>query len=291
MSFKTLFAGAAAAALVSVMMATPAAAVVITNGNYSVGVSELGQLYDADTNTGFQRADGYDFMGGSIRDSWGVNGAYADDFGLYGVNDVSLTSFGSTASTALSVTRTANFEVSQSFSFVSGNVLAVETTLTNISGAELSGIFQRVAEFDVDPTAGPIMEWPNQFGEFFTNTISGFDAADTNEPWYYECCVADYEPDDYGAGLRLNFTNLANLGTFRFTYYYGFGAEGASEVEDRLLAAGAKGGISLEHSDGLAGGMGVAIAGVVPEPSTWALMIGGFGLAGATLRRRSLTHA
>ena len=27
-------------------------------------------------------------------------------------------------------------------------------------------------------------------------------------------------------------------------------------------------------------------AGVVPEPSTWALMIGGFGLAGAALRRR-----
>jgi hypothetical protein len=30
----------------------------------------------------------------------------------------------------------------------------------------------------------------------------------------------------------------------------------------------------------------VSVSGAVPEPATWALMIGGFGMAGATLRRR-----
>ncbi|MEW5688417.1 MAG: PEPxxWA-CTERM sorting domain-containing protein [Pseudomonadota bacterium] len=295
MRFKSLFAGAAAAALVSVVVASPAAAVVITNGQYSVGVSELGQLYDAATNTGFQNTNGYDFMGGAVRDSWGVNGAYADD-GLYGVNDVASFSFDAApdASSALSVTRTTNFEVSQAFSFVAGNVLAIETTLTNISGGELSGIFQRVADFDVDPALNPpLMEWPNQFGTFFTNTIAGFDSPNTDDPWYFECCVADYDPDDYGAGLRVNFTNLAHLGSYKFTYYYAFGAEGGSQVENDLLNAGAQGGISVEHADGLAGGMGLSIPGgaVVPEPSTWALMIGGFGLAGATLRRRRAVHA
>lgn len=39
----------------------------------------------------------------------------------------------------------------------------------------------------------------------------------------------------------------------------------------------------------LGGGSGVdaIVPGVVPEPTTWALMIGGFGMAGAALRRRS----
>ncbi|WP_367255337.1 PEPxxWA-CTERM sorting domain-containing protein [uncultured Phenylobacterium sp.] len=32
--------------------------------------------------------------------------------------------------------------------------------------------------------------------------------------------------------------------------------------------------------------MGVAAPAAVPEPATWALMIGGFGMAGAMLRRR-----
>jgi hypothetical protein len=35
----------------------------------------------------------------------------------------------------------------------------------------------------------------------------------------------------------------------------------------------------------------LSLAGAVPEPATWALMIGGFGLAGATLRRRRAVAA
>jgi len=35
----------------------------------------------------------------------------------------------------------------------------------------------------------------------------------------------------------------------------------------------------------------VSVSGAVPEPATWALMIGGFGMAGATLRRRRMILA
>ena len=36
---------------------------------------------------------------------------------------------------------------------------------------------------------------------------------------------------------------------------------------------------------------GTALAGTVPEPASWALMIGGFGLVGASLRRRRAVAA
>jgi hypothetical protein len=39
------------------------------------------------------------------------------------------------------------------------------------------------------------------------------------------------------------------------------------------------------------GANGLSAAGAVPEPAAWALMIGGFGFAGATLRRRKAAPA
>ena len=44
---------------------------------------------------------------------------------------------------------------------------------------------------------------------------------------------------------------------------------------------------SLSFSDGVGNGLGIA----VPEPGSWSLMIGGFGLAGAALRRRRAAAA
>jgi hypothetical protein len=297
MSFKTLFAGAAAAALVSTVMATPAAAVVITNGSYSVGVSEFGLVYDQATNTGFQRGDGYDFMGSAVRDSWGVTGLSGSQFAETSENGgnsagVGLVSFNSTASSATSVTTTEDLRITQNFSFVAGNVLAIETTLFNLTGADLSGVFQRVADFDVDmnPTAEDgYVESDMYFGKPFDSTSFGFDTNDASQPWWFGCCGYT---GDLGAGMRVNFTNIAANGSFKFTYYYAFGNEGAWGVRESLQGAGAQGGVVIEDADGMAaGGMGLSVPGVVPEPSTWALMIGGFGLAGATLRRRRLAHA
>lgn len=56
------------------------------------------------------------------------------------------------------------------------------------------------------------------------------------------------------------------------------------------LPAGGGGGVNFDvgeaYSYTLAQGPGLLTAGGVPEPATWALMIAGFGLAGAGLRRR-----
>jgi hypothetical protein len=54
--------------------------------------------------------------------------------------------------------------------------------------------------------------------------------------------------------------------------------------------AAAHPGYSVVMSDGIVNG-DAPVSGGVPEPAAWALMITGFGLAGAALRRRRITAA
>lgn len=79
--------------------------------------------------------------------------------------------------------------------------------------------------------------------------------------------TASYTFDDTGK-------TLSNMGWTAFTY--GFTATGGSTT--------------LSFASTTAGSYGPALDGVsvsaVPEPATWAMMIGGFGLVGGTLRRR-----
>lgn len=57
-----------------------------------------------------------------------------------------------------------------------------------------------------------------------------------------------------------------------------------------LLAAGDSYGLYINSTDG-SGGRGTLSIGGVPEPTTWALLIVGFGLTGAAMRRRSAALA
>lgn len=284
MSFKGLVAGAALAALGTVAFAGSAGAAVITNGTISVGINDYGQLYDA-SGVGFRRdSDGVDMIATDAqRDSWGVNGDYADD-GFYGLSGVTAGAFSSTADSAVaSVTTDSGFSVTQTFSFVAPNILAIETDLTNITGGDLLAVFQRLAEFHIDR---PGEEYEtNPYSTGIQTTIVGFDDASTSGDWFFPCCQAD--PYDGGAGFRLNLGTLAAGATKSFTFYYGLGD---ASVADQLQAAGASDVMMVSNQSGsLAGGLGVTVA--VPEPSTWAMMIlGVFGL-GSVIRRRKAALA
>jgi hypothetical protein len=289
MKFRSLVAGAALAALAAAAVAGPAGAVVISNGAYSVGINEYGQLYDA-SGVGFRReSDGVDVMATySQRDSWGVNGHYADE-GFYSNNGVTAGAFSSTADSAVAnVTTDGGFSVTQSFSFVAPNILAIETDLTNISGGDLSAQFQRLAEFHVDlGGAAPLIEYEtNPYSTGLQTTYVGFDDPSTAGAWDFPCCSAD--PYDGGAGFRLNLGAIAAGATRSFTFYYGLGDTG---LAGQFAASGATDVMLVANADGsLAGGMGVAIA-PIPEPTTWAMMILGFFGLGSMLRRRKAALA
>ncbi|HEY0437975.1 MAG TPA: PEPxxWA-CTERM sorting domain-containing protein [Phenylobacterium sp.] len=80
--------------------------------------------------------------------------------------------------------------------------------------------------------------------------------------------------------------------------YYGFQREGGvNDIRGVSIWNNDAAGIAFNKikydtasnlTDGGGGGGGGVVAGGAPEPGTWALMLGGFGLAGAALRRRRI---
>lgn len=80
-------------------------------------------------------------------------------------------------------------------------------------------------------------------------------------------------------GLWFSSGGDADLENYRF-----FGATNAGGIS-KIFISNDSGGIEVDHLQ-----YGLDAPGV-PEPAAWALMIGGFGLAGAALRRRRLLAA
>jgi len=86
------------------------------------------------------------------------------------------------------------------------------------------------------------------------------------------------------AGRFAASTRAAEPDQFYINYRIGY-----RRGNSNYASVGAANGISIWNNNGLAG---VTFGqGVVPEPAAWALMIAGFGLVGASLRRRQQVSA
>lgn len=295
MTFKSLLAGAALATLLSAT-AGSAGAVVITNGVISAGVNAYGQLISTDefgVSTGLQYNGGPDvIVGGAPRDSWGANNAFADEEGGFsaGFDPANASLSEVTANSATSTVLTDDgLSIVQAFSFAADNILAIDVTLTNTTGDALSTLFQRLADFDVDPDSNETVFDP--YGNTVENTYVGFLDASVYTPWDFGCyggCNIDY---DAGAGFRFDFGSLGAGQSRTVRYYYGVGGA-PGDLATQMNALGVTNMLVATGADRtLSAAMGVVGPAAVPEPATWAMMLLGFFGLGSVLRRRGAVLA
>ena len=270
----------------------------ITNGNYTVGISDNGQLFDGNAYVGFRRgADGYDPLApGTPRDSWGVStnlgSAWGDDYnyGSSGITGTGLVIAGNSATNV--ITTNVGVTLSENFSFAADNILRIVHTITNTSGGDLDVTFQREWDTDIDPT----------FNNESFNV--GADGRVTDSSWYgFDAPVGGYGGNscsagcdvsgDLGGGIQIGLGTLGAGRSISFIYLYGISRQGqdvnqliaqAQGVGATYMIAGQ--GVENGSRPGLGANSAFIAVGQVPEPASWAMMVAGFGLAGAAMRRR-----
>lgn len=301
MQRKFILAGAAAAVMLSAI-AGQAGAVTISNGDgsFSVGIGANGELFDG---TGFLRTgDGYDPISpGTPRDSWGLSAgafdAYADGayFGSAGITSTNIVA-GANSAVATTVTDF-GFTVTQNYSFAGdGNILRIDTAVTNNTLAGAFATFQRGVDWDIAPT--PFGE--NVFGTIgsgiglLDSSYNGFEDPTAKVPYNNSCLPTCNETGDLGGALKINLSLIGAGSTRYFTYYYGSNIAGqnVNDLIGQAQAAGADflmAGQSAENGGYPNLGANSAVIGVsggVPEPATWGMMLLGFFGLGSMVRRR-----
>ena len=89
-----------------------------------------------------------------------------------------------------------------------------------------------------------------------------------------------------------NVNVATNLGSYAFTPSVGTATNSGALTFFGVQASAGEYFTSVSYSGGNAtGATDVQLGGAVPEPASWALMISGFGMAGAMLRRRKVALA
>lgn len=92
------------------------------------------------------------------------------------------------------------------------------------------------------------------------------------------------------ASSTVNFTS-GSFGGTNFAFSTCLGGLACGIIQNVSISQGLQQALSISGNAGAGGSFGGSIAfspAAVPEPASWALLIGGFGLAGGVLRRRFL---
>lgn len=244
-------------ALASAVSVAPVAAqAVISNGTISLGVFEQGHLNYDSYGVRYLPTNNDGTSPGCLCEGWGA-GVAGGEVGRAsvangGINNVTVQSFESTATTATSVVRIGSvLEVTHRYSpSATPNLYQVEVTLTNISGATLGAgdrpiRYQRAMDWDIGPT---------EFDEFVTvqgtmgaaNVIgannNGFDIPNIMlTPISPANCGLQFSGDftragpcDHGANFLFGFDALEAGSSRTFTIFYG----AAANQREALAALG-----------------------------------------------------
>lgn len=307
-----MFVAVAAAAVVASAFAVSGAqaqgTITDPTSSFSVGIGPNGELYDSGTGVGFLRlSDGYDPLApGSPRDSWGVEtsaGSAYGDYEDYGALNLTGTTQTIGASSATSVSTTSvGVTVGQTYNFLQPNVLQVTETITNTSGGTLTGVvFQRDIDWDVTPTEFD----ENSFGNPITGNVNdssydGFENPDPSVPYAASCAAGCNFTGDLGGGIDVTLGTLAAGASDTVTFLYGISQTGedVNGLISEVDADGAYYWIATQSSENgaypLLGENSAIIAvatSVIPEPSTWAMMLIGFAGLGFLGYRRTRAAA
>lgn len=250
-------------------------------------------------------------------EAWGVaaNGREGQIGRNTGNTNISFVSAVVGAGSYTSVTRLSNVSgltVTQSFSeaasTATGALFVNRVTISNATASTITDVrYARAMDWDVPPT---------EFSEFTTfkgvsttktllrSTDNGFAAALPISGMSDTGRVGPVNgdgtsgPSDHGAFFIFGFGDLAAASSYTFNIYYGAGANQSdalnllSNVGPELYNLGQSnmsGRAAAElptYVFAFSGVGGSVVVPAVPEPSTWALMVVGFGGVAWTIRRR-----
>jgi hypothetical protein len=172
----------------------------------------------------------------------------------------------------------------------SGKAWNFSYTITDTSAAPVTASTITAFGFDANPNFSSASNLTGLFGNFSSTGEPG------GVPSSVDFCLTDHSGNCSGSNGGLGQGNSAN-GSFRLNF-----SSAKSEVDFGSLFVryeDVRSGHTYDlHRDdegdddegGGIKGVGFPTAGV-PEPASWALMITGFGMAGATLRRRRVAVA